>query len=53
MTVTSVKVDDESNPEAPLDETVAAEWSAEEQPNYSWQVAAAGYGTLSSHDLAM
>ena len=33
-------VDDESNPEQPVDGTSAADWSREEQPNYSWQVKA-------------
>jgi AMP deaminase len=31
-------VDDESNPEQPVDRTSAANWSRPEQPNYSWQL---------------
>jgi len=31
-------VDDESNPEQPVDGSSAREWEREEQPNYSWQL---------------
>lgn len=31
-------VDDESNPEQPVDSTSASGWAREEQPNYSWQL---------------